>query len=159
MKLSGSTRRLARAALPLTGLLVLAGCASSGAVLSAPRSQYGSATPEQAVRTFLDAASSKDYQRMGQQFGTRKGPAELSLGAQDVEQRMVVLAAFLEHDSYSIEAGAQSLLESYERRFQVHLTGTSRGAVTVPFVTASTKDGRWYVERIDLDPLTRPSGP
>ncbi|HKK28539.1 MAG TPA: hypothetical protein VKB18_10685 [Gemmatimonadota bacterium] len=158
MKLPGSTGRLARAALPVAALLVLAGCASSGAVLSAPRSQYGSATPEQAVRTFLDAASSKDYQRMGQQFGTRKGPAELTLGARDVEQRMVVLAAYLEHGGYTIEAGSQSLLESYEHRFLVHLTGTGRGAVTVPIVAATTKDGRWFVERIDLDPLTRPSG-
>jgi len=157
VKLPGSTGRLAGAALPLIALL-LAGCASSGAVLSAPRSQYGAATPEQAVRTFLDAASSKDYERMGQQFGTRKGPAELTLGARDVEQRMVVLAAFLEHGGYTVEAGAQSLLESYERRFQVHLTGTSRGAVTVPFVTASTKDDRWFVERIDLDPLTHSGG-
>lgn len=138
--------------------LLLAGCASSGAVLSSPRSQYGSATPEQAVRTFLDASSSKDYQRMGQQFGTHKGPAELTLGAKDVEQRMVVLAAFLTHDDYAVEAGSQSLLQPYERRFQVHLTGTNRGPVTVPFVAASTDDGRWYVEKINLDSLTRPGG-
>jgi len=158
VRLPRPTAALPGAATLVAAAFLAAGCASSGAVLSAPRAQYGSPTPEQAVSTFLDASSSKDYERMGQQFGTHDGPAELKLGAKDVEQRMVVLAAFLTHDDYTVEAGSQSLLESYERRFQVHLTGTSRGAVTVPFVAASTQDGRWYVERIDLDPLTRQGG-
>ncbi len=137
---------------------VLAGCASSGAVLSAPRNQYGSLTPEQAVHAFLDAAASKDYQRMGQQFGTHKGPAELSLGVKDVEQRMVVLAAFLENSGYDVKAAHQQLLQPYEHRLDAVLNGTSRGTVTLPFVTVSTEGGRWYVEKIDLSALTRERG-
>lgn len=158
VKLEDSRRTLVRVVAAGTAALLLAGCASSGAVLSAPRSRYGSPTPEQAVRTFLDAASSKDYERMGEQFGTRNGPAELDFGAKDIQQRMVVLAAFLVHSDYSVEAASQSLLKPYERRFAVHLKGTSRGAVTIPFITVTTKDNRWYVERINLDPLTRQGG-
>jgi hypothetical protein len=149
---------LLRGGAVLCGLAVGASCASSGAVLSAPGVRYGSVTPEQAVHAFLDAAGSKDYQRMGQQFGTRKGPAELTLGVKDVEQRMVVLAAFLENSGYQVKATQQSLLGPYEHRLLVDMTGTSRGAVTLPFVTVTTEDGRWFVEKIDLGPLTRQSG-
>jgi hypothetical protein len=141
------------------GVAFWAACASSGAVLSAPKSQYGSLTPEQAVHAFLDAAQSKDYERMGQQFGTHEGPAELTLGVKDVEQRMVVLAAFLEHSGYEVKAAQQALLQPDEHRLNVTLTGTSRGTVTLPFITVSTKDGRWFVEKIDLSALTRQGQP
>ena len=150
---------MARAGAVVCGLVVWASCASSGSVLSAPRSQYGSMTPEQTVHAFLDAAQSKDYERMGQQFGTHKGPAELTLGVKDVEQRMVVLAAFLEHSGYDVKAAHQALLEPYEHRLLVTMTGTSRGTVTLPFITVSTEDGRWFVEKIDLSPLTREGQP
>lgn len=159
MNTRARAHRLSRALAVACGLAVWGACASSGAVLSSPRSEYGSMTPEQTVHAFLDAAQSKDYERMGQQFGTHKGPAELTLGVKDVEQRMVVLAAFLEHSGYDVKAAHQALLQPYEHRLDVTLTGTSRGTVTLPFITVRTDEGRWFVEKIDLSNLTREGGP
>lgn len=134
----------------------LSGCASGG--LTAEPSSYGSSNPRTAVERFLQAANRQDYVAMGQQFGTRKGPAEERLGADDLEKRMIVLAKFLRHDGYELRRDRGRRTEPYRARFVATMTGTRSGQVAVPIIAVEDKKGRWFVEQIEMEPLTRQGG-
>lgn len=138
--------------------LAAAGCASSGGGtggLVDERSAYGSPTAEMAVQRFLDAAKAEDYQAMGHQFGTRQGPAEARLGISEVEQRMMVLSGLLQHQASSVREAQLAQTGEHRTRFVAELTGTRSGRVAVPVVAVTTSDGRWFVEQVDVKPLTR----
>ena len=140
----------------LTAVVLAAGACgggSQGQLTRAP-SEYGSPTAEQAVRTFLDAAAQEEYPVMGRVFGTRQGPAEARLGVTNVEQRMIVLAGLLQHDSYTVRPSTLTEPEPHTRRFNVSMTGTRQGEVTVPVFAVRSESGRWFVERLDTTPLT-----
>lgn len=145
-------RRLALPAAALALVLGLAAC--GGKQLTRDLDSYGAPTAEQAVRSFLDAAQAEQYPRMGRLFGTRNGPAESRLGVTNVEQRMVVLAGLMAHESYRLEPSRLTEPASHRRRFSAHLRGTRRGDVSVPVFVVRSERGRWYVERVDTDPLT-----
>lgn len=135
----------------------VAGCASSGGTgeLVDEPSSYGSPTAEMAVERFLDAANAGDYQAMGHQFGTREGPAEERLGISEVEQRMMFLSGLLRHDQYSLREADLARIGPHRSRFIVDLAGTRSGRVSLPFVAVTTANGRWFVEQVDVKPLTR----
>ncbi len=136
-------------------LLVSASCASTGHSLSGDPASYGSPTPDMAVRRFLNGVSAKDYMAMGRQFGTRQGPAEARMGTTELEQRMIVLAGLMQHDGYSLRRADLAQLGPHRTRYVATLTGTREGRVDLPVVVARSEDGRWYVERIQMDALTR----
>lgn len=136
----------------------LVACGASRGGLSAAPSAYGSPTSEAAVRAFLAAADREDYEAMGHQFGTAAGPAEARMGIAEVEQRMVVLAEVLQHESIEMERSDLAQLGSDRARYIVRMTGTRNGDVDVPVVTAVTDEGRWYVERLDVEALSGPGG-
>lgn len=133
----------------------LAGCASSSGGLSGDPADYGSPTAEVAVSRFLDAARQQDYQAMSRQFGTREGPAEARLGVAEVEQRMMVLGGLLRHDGFRMERRDLARIGPRRARFVATLSGTRNGTVQVPVVAVETPEGRWFVERLVMDPLTR----
>lgn len=140
---------LAGAAVPL------AGCASSSGGLSGDPAQYGSPTGEVAATRFLEAANRRDYQAMSRQFGTRKGPAESTMGVNEVEQRMMVLAGLLRHDGFDLQRRDLARIGPHRARFVATMRGTRRGTVRLPVITVQTEEGRWYVEQLVMDPLTR----
>lgn len=136
-------------------LLGVVSCASAGHSLSGDPANYGSPSAEMAVHRFLNGVDARDYMAMGRQFGTRQGPAESRMGTTELEQRMIVLAGLLRHDDYSLRREDLAQLGPHRSRYVATLSGTREGEVDLPFVTAQTEDGRWYVERIDVNPLTR----
>lgn len=151
-----ATRTLAL--LTTLALLAVAGCASGGRGLSGDPASYGAGSARGAAVAFLDAADRRDYTMMGRLFGTREGPAERSLGLGEVEQRMIVLAGLLGHEEASLRREDLAQLGPNRARFVADLTGTRNGRVSVPVVTVTTAGGRWYVERIGVDALSRRAG-
>lgn len=146
-----------RAAALAAAAAVLAACASSGGGdLAGDPAEYGSPDPRMAIERFLQGAAEKDYQTMGQQFGTPAGPAEERFGITEVEQRMMFLAGLLRHRDYELREADLARTGPGRTRFVVTLIrGEERDRVDVPVVAAVTDDDRWFVERIDTDPLTR----
>lgn len=147
------TRAVGALVAAATVTLAAAGCGGGQELTQSP-AEYGAPTAEQALRTFLEAAAEEEYPAMGRVFGTRDGPAESRLGVTNVEQRMVVLAGLLQFDSYSLEPSSLTEPEQFRRRFNASLTGTRQGDVTVPMFVVRAESGRWFVERLETDPLT-----
>lgn len=137
---------------------VLAGCASSGRALSGDPSSYGAISARGAAEAFLEAARQREYTAMGRHFGTREGPAEARLGLGEIEQRMIVLAGLLRHDGARLRREDLARLGEHRTRFVASLSGTRRGRVSVPLVTVTTPRGRWFVERVGVDALSRATG-
>ena len=134
-------------------LLASTACASSGGgAATTIDSAYGAMSSESAVGQFLDAAKRSDYKLMSRLFGTRAGPAEQTFGRVETEQRMYILAALLQHRSYSLRRMPVAEEEGHER-VTADMVGTRNGDVVVPFVVANNK-GRWFVEQIGTDALS-----
>ena len=141
---------LAAAAVPLVG------CASSSSGdLSGEPAEYGSPTAEVAVTRFLEAARRQEVQAMSRQFGTRQGPAESTMGVNEVEQRMMVLRGLLRHDSFELQRRDLARIGPHRARFIATMRGTRNGTVRLPVIAVQTPQGRWFVERRVMDPLTR----
>lgn len=134
--------------------VALTGCASGGN-LTASADQYGSGSPQAAIRSFMEASENHDYEAMSQQFGTSDGPAEARFGAREVEQRMVALAKILEHRSYSLRPADLLQVGPKTQKYVMRLTGTRKGTVDVPVIVARTGDGKWFVQQLVLDELTK----
>lgn len=150
------SRRLPVSFLGLLPLIFLgiAGCASGGSeVNSTTGTAWGAATSEMAVRTFMDAANSEDFATMSNLFGTSDGPAVKEFGVADVEARMIFLSRLLKHGGYTLNQANLAMLGPDRVRYEVRMTGTRKGDVTVPTVVVPDGSGRWFVERLNVDAL------
>jgi hypothetical protein len=154
-------RKLWLAALVLAGptlAISLLGCASSkssaGTIASGQTANtvYGASSPEEAVRSFLDAAQAQEFSRMRRLFGTDGGPAENEWGVQEVEQRMVVLSGMLLHQAYSLRPLELGYIREDQRGFVATIIGTRYGNANLPIIVV-VSDGRWYVEQLGVDSL------
>ena len=129
------------------------GCASTQ--LSADDSAYGAQSADQAVSAFLNAAAGRRYTEMARLFGTSDGPAEKEYGIDEVEQRMIIVSRFLQHSSFTLREPELRVGGTDRHWFVAMMIGTRKGNVDVPIVAARAENDRWFVEQIDLAPLTR----
>lgn len=141
----------------LAPLVLAPACSSHSA--SSPGAQFGAPTSEMAVRSFLDGANVEDFQQMSDVFGTADGPAVDRFGVTDVEQRMIVLAKLLRHESYDLSQANLAQLGPDRVRWEARMEGTRKGAVVVPVITVPDRSGRWFVERLNVDALTASTVP
>lgn len=137
------------------GAIVGAATACASGQLSADEDTYGATSADMAVRGFLNAAAGRRYTEMAHLFGTSDGPAEKEFGVDEVEQRMVVLSQLLQHESFTLREPELRVLGPDHQWFIADMVGTRKGSVEVPIVTARSNQDRWYVEQIDVAPLTR----
>jgi hypothetical protein len=158
-------------------LLVLAACAGSpGATGAGP-----AATPEQAVRSFMQAAADSNLTRMAELWGTRAGPASKTGQPPDYERRLVIMQAYLSGAPYRIVPGGAAQIEpagggagdkqpapgdklpspadeAAGRQVVVQLDrpGCSK---FVPFAVVKSTDNKWLVNQVDLAAAGHPKRP
>jgi len=159
--------------LALLILLVLPGCVTA----SAGSREMAAVAPMLSVERFLQAVNSQDLDAMARIFGTYDGPiadtggtlgcafrrmgswigfSRRCLTRVDVELRMNAIAIVLRHEDYQLVS---------ERPVPGRQRPTSRVGVTlvrqgqqipdVPFVVVQSRNGRWLIEQIDLERVTR----
>jgi len=134
--------------------LGISGCASGGSEInSTTGAAWGAATAEMAVRSFMDAANIEDFATMSNLFGTAEGPAMEEFGVADVEARMIFLSRLLKHEGYTLNQANLAMLGPDRIRYEVRMTGTRKGDVTVPTIVVPDASGRWFVERLNVDAL------
>lgn len=129
------------------------------------------------LERFLGAVDDRDLVAMGYLFGTADGPVAdtgSSLGCgfkrlgswlrmghrceswQEVELRLDLIATILEHESFEvIESRPVAGKVARTTRFTVDLIRSRDTVRAVPFEVVQGKGGRWLIEMIDLERVTK----
>jgi hypothetical protein len=160
-------------ALPLLLLVLLSGCASGGG----GRGDAAGVAPLLSVERFLQAANGRDLDTMARIFGNYDGPigdtgstfgcafkrmgswiglSSRCVSRVDVELRMDAIATILRHDDFRVTT-EQTVPGRVNPTSRVGVT-LVRGSTTIPdipFVVVRSRSGRWLVEQIDLERITR----
>jgi len=85
-----------RTALRTVATVLVAACGGHAAGGPAPVS------PEAAVRSFLNAVKANSLPGMGEAWGSSRGPAASYMERTEMDQRLTVIRAFLEHERFEI---------------------------------------------------------
>jgi hypothetical protein len=163
-----------------TYILLLALPACAGA--PGPTASAGPApSPEQAVRSFMQAAADSNLTRMAQLWGTRAGSAAKTGQPSDYERRITIMQFYLSGSSYRIVPGAAAEIEpppggpppgdaakdklpgpadQAENTRQIVVQLDRQGcAKFVPFVVIKAVDNTWLVNQVDLAAAGHPKRP
>jgi len=83
-------------------------------------------------------------------WGTEAGPARATMKPDELEKRELVMMCYLRHDAHRIVEDVP--VAGGQRRVTVEL---SLDALTrrTNLVTLTARDGAWYVQSVDLEPL------
>ena len=143
-------RRLALA------LLLLAASTACG---KNPRA--GAPVPQsmnESVVQFLAAVKANDLKRMGELWGTERGPAGNNMDARVLQQRLTVIQKYLDHTGYRIIEGPL-LVPGHEelRTFRVDLQRSTCNQV-MPIDVVRTRSGGWLVYDVHLETAGSPGG-
>jgi len=145
-------RRLLPLALCL--LLVAGGSACGG-------SRPGTVVPQsmnESVAQFLAAVKANNQKRMGELWGTERGPASSTMDAVVLRQRVTVIQKYLDHTGYRIVEGPL-LVPGHDdlRAFRVELQRDNCNQV-LPIDVVRTHSGGWLVYDVHLESAGSPGG-
>lgn len=137
------------------GMLVVLGvsaCGGRGAGTAAATPQ----TMEQAVTRFLDAVKANDLNRMGQLWGTERGPAAGTMKPTELSQRLAVIQKYLAHTGSRVLDGPIAVPGNDRlRTFRVELQRPACSRV-VPIDLIQTRAGGWIVYDVHLEAAGNP---
>ncbi len=132
-------------------LLLISGACGGGPGSTVP--QDFAATPEIAVRDFMQAVTDSNIPRMGRYWGNAKGPASETRQPPDYVQRLLVTQAFLRQSPYRILRSDPVANDPERHTVEVELSRTdvdgSHCVRNLPFTMVNTKRG-WIVTAIDI---------
>ena len=154
-------RRTRYSGVPSTGVRLLTAL-SLAATLSAcatqtvsrPGGSVAGTSPVVSVERFLQAIAQRDLDTMAQIFGTAEGPFKGD--RREVELQMDLLATVMAHKSYEIVS--ESVVAGRATpttRVGVTMVLADRTVPDVSFIAARTADGRWMVQQVDTERITR----
>lgn len=135
------------------------GCAAVAGLLVAcgrPPSAAAPASPEAAVRGFLNAVKANNLAAMSDLWGSPRGPARSYMGREEMDQRLAVIRTYLEHERFEIlhSQGVLAAAAGGRRSLQVRLVRNGCTPV-VPF-TLVPYGGGWLISDIDLSAAGNP---
>jgi hypothetical protein len=110
----------------------------------------GAISSRAALQGFLAAVHAEDLQAMSLVWGTVDGPARNRIAREELERRELVMICFLRHDNYRVISEQQlagGLLRTLVELRRGNLARSSN------FTTVQARDGRWYVQTAELEPL------
>ncbi len=113
-------------------------------------------SPEAAVRTFMNAVRVNSLSTMGKLWGSSRGPARSYMSANELEQRLIVIRTYLDHESFEIlEPQSAAPRAANQRIVEVRLTRKGCRPV-VPFTLVPYKGG-WLISNIDIAAAGNPA--
>ena len=147
-----------------------------GAVLAACSSTSGGGVPSaapvtssaQAIRDFMQAAADSNLARMGQLWGTSKGPAAVTNSPADFEKRLILIQTYLKADSSKIISDLSIPGENDKRQAEVRIYRDDppsreprrRGCMKqVPLVMIRLGNKGWIVNNVNLGTAGNPARP
>jgi len=142
------------AVLSLVVLAAACGGSGSGPVVTGALPAVASDT--EAVEKFMAAVADSNVARMGELWGTMRGPAAATGQPANWQRRMVVAQLYLRGGSYRISSNVSS--GDGRRELTLDL---DRGGCTsqVPFTVARLATGSWVVVNLDVSKAGNPARP
>jgi hypothetical protein len=115
----------------------------------------------ESVAQFLTAVKANDLSRMGQLWGTERGPAAGTMNSDALRQRLAVIQKYLDHTGYRIVEGPLLFPGRDDlRTFRVELQRENCNQV-LPIDVVRTRSGGWLVYDVHLEtvsPRCQPAG-
>ena len=137
----------------LTVMLLLGAAACGGG--QAPGAAGPSAMQETVTR-FLAAVRANNLARMGELWGTDKGPAAGSMDPTELSQRLTVIQRYLTHSGFRFVEGPLAVPGNDRlRTFRVELQ-RSNCARVLPLDLIFTRAGTWVVYDVHLEAAGNP---
>src|SRR2546421_7638692 len=132
-------------------IVLLAGChQGNGSAGPAPQSM------NESVSQFLAAVKANDLKRMGELWGTERGPAANNMNSGVLQQRLTVIQKYLDHTGYRIIEGPLLVPGHDElRTFRVELQRANCNQV-MPIDVVRTHSGGWLVYDVHLESAGSP---
>ena len=114
------------------------------------------ATPADALAGFLDAVRQNDLSRMGQLWGSERGPAAGWMDPEELNKRVAVIQKYLSHGGYRVVEGPMPIPgDSRRMAFRVELRRDD--CVHVQAVDVVRVDrGGWVVQDVHLGEARSP---
>ncbi|MFN2571261.1 MAG: hypothetical protein ABR537_06565 [Gemmatimonadales bacterium] len=112
----------------------------------------------ESLAQFLAAVKANDQKRMGELWGTERGPAARSMNPDVLRQRLTVIQKYLAHTGYRIIEGP--LLVSGRddlRTYRIELQRATCSQV-IPIDVVQTHSGGWLVYDVHLESAGSPGG-
>lgn len=133
-------------------LLVTAGCAGGRPAALAPQS-----LPD-ALSEFMAAVKANNLERMGQLWGTERGPASGWMKSDELRKRLTVIQAYLQHDGHRVIQGPLGSADGdpSRRSFRIELQRGGCNAV-LPIDLVRTRNGGWLVYDVHLESAPNPA--
>lgn len=124
-------------------MALLASCAQGGSAVTP-------ASPEAAVRGFLQAVRDNKLEGMAERWGDQRGPARSYMPASELNQRLTVIRTYLQHERAELLESQTGLpvSDGNQRTIQVRLTRHGCTPV-VPFTLMRFRSG-WLISNIDI---------
>lgn len=108
----------------------------------------------ESVSQFLSAVKANDLRRMGELWGTERGPAAQNMNADVLRQRLTVIQKYLDHSGYRIIEGPLAVPNNPDlRTFRVELQRAACNQV-IPIDVVQTRSGGWLVYDVHLETAT-----
>ncbi len=109
-----------------------------------------------AINQFLDAVRANDIPRMGQLWGSARGPASEWMSDSELHRRMTVVQRYLNAHGYRIVEGPLAVPGRTDRRmYQVELQRAQCPQVQ-PIEIVQTRRGGWIVADVHLESVGTP---
>lgn len=127
-------------------------CGGRPAAPSAPQSITD------ALAQFLAAVKANDLQRMGQLWGTERGPASEAMTPKALQMRVTVIQKYLDHVGYRVVEGPVAPASGAVafRTVRVELQREGCNAV-LPIDLVRTRSGSWLVYDVHLESAGNPA--
>ena len=138
-----------RAAALAAFALLLVACAG-------PQSVAAPASPEAAVRGFLNAVKANSLPAMSELWGSARGPARSYMKRDELDQRLTVIRTYLTHESFEMLESQGVLPPGPDGRRSLQVRLTRNGCTPVVPFTVVPYGGGWLVSDIDLSAASNP---
>ena len=130
-------------------LLLLGACARTavvtpavpGVLAGATAQEVGAPTGRAAVEAFMAGVAAQDLRRMASVWGTARGPARLTLPAEELEKRLIVIQCLLTHDRWSFAEERARLSSGARQDWLVEVRREPRSARTLGASVGATGGG------------------
>lgn len=138
-----------RRTLLLAGTVLAAACGGRSSIIPP-------ASPEAAVRGFMNALKANSLSAMGEVWGSQRGPATTYMNREELDQRLTIIRRILDHERFEILESQGGTTSGQDGRRTVQVRLTRRGCTPVVPFTVLPYGGGWLISDIDLSAAGNP---